>query len=85
MTASLLFKILVFILLGLILISLGSGLLFLVRDQGKTTRAITSLTVRIILSLSLFFLLIVGYLTGLIKPHGITPATSTTEKTTTKQ
>lgn len=81
MTASLLFKILVFILLGLILISLGSGLLFLVRDQGKTTRGITSLTVRIILSLSLFFLLIVGYLTGLIQPHGITPAA--TEKTTT--
>lgn len=85
MTASLLFKILIFVLLGLILISLGSGLLFLVRDQGKTSRAITSLTVRIILSLSLFFLLFVGYLTGLIRPHGITPTASTTSAASTTQ
>ena len=76
MTASLLFKIMIFILLGLILISLGSGLLFLVRDQGKTKRVISSLTVRIVLSISLFIMLIIGYVTGLIEPHGITPATS---------
>ena len=74
MTASLLFKIVIFLLLGLILISLGSGLLFLVRDQGKTTRVISSLTLRIVLSISLFIMLIVGYMTGLIKPHGVTPA-----------
>ena len=83
MTASLLFKIIIFILLILILISLGSGLLFLVRDQGKTQRVISSLTVRIILSISLFLMLIIGYFTGLIKPHGIAPAAS--EKTTDQQ
>ena len=80
MTASLLFKIAIFVLLLLILISLGSGLLFLVRDQGKTQRVISSLTLRIILSISLFIMLIIGYATGLIKPHGVTPAAP--EKTT---
>lgn len=74
MTAGLIFKIIIFILLGLILISLGSGLLFLVRDQGKTRRVISSLTVRIVLSICLFIMLIIGYATGLIKPHGVTPA-----------
>ena len=74
MTAALLFKIVIFILLGLILISLGSGLLFLVRDQGKTRRVISSLTVRIVLSISLFIMLLIGYATGLIKPHGVAPA-----------
>ena len=83
MTATLLFKIIIFILLALILISLGSGLLFLVRDQGKTQRVISSLTLRIILSITLFIMLIVGYVTGLIKPHGITPATP--EKTIDQQ
>lgn len=73
MSAGLLFKIIIFILLALILASLGSGLLFLVRDQGKTRRVITSLTLRIILSISLFIMLIIGYATGLIKPHGVSP------------
>jgi len=77
MTASLIFKIIIFLLLGLILISLGSGLLFLVRDQGKTTRVLSSLTLRIVLSISLFIMLIVGYATGLIKPHGVAPAPTT--------
>ena len=75
MSASLIFKLIIFILLALILISLGSGLLFLVRDQGKTQRVISSLTVRIVLSISLFIMLLIGYATGLIKPHDIAPTT----------
>lgn len=74
MSAALLFKIIIFFLLAMILVSLGSGLLFLVRDQGKTQRVISSLTVRIVLSISLFIMLIIGYATGLIKPHGVAPA-----------
>ena len=72
MTIHLLFKLLIYILLFLILVSLASSLLFLVRDGGKTLRVITSLTVRVVLSISLFVMLIIGYATGIIRPHGIT-------------
>ena len=81
MTLSLLFKILIFVLLALILISLGSGLLFLVRDQGRTRRVVSSLTVRIVLSVALFILLIIGYLTGILKPRGIAQDNPEAEET----
>lgn len=55
----------------LILISLGSGVVFLAKDAGKTNRVVTSLTVRVILSVTLFILLFVGYYLGDIQPHGI--------------
>ena len=32
-----------------------------------------SLTIRVVLSVSLFVLLFVGFATGLIKPHGLVP------------
>jgi hypothetical protein len=46
---------------------------FLAKDDGAVdrTRVVKALTVRIALSLALFVLLIVGYLTGLIRPHGL--------------
>lgn len=56
----------------LILISLGSGMFFLAKDGGNTNRVVTSLTVRIALSISLFVLLFAGYYFGDLKPHGIT-------------
>ena len=71
--ASLIFKIAILVLFLMILVSLGSGLFFLARDQGKTTRVVSSLSVRIGLSLALFALLIIGYFTGLITPHGLAP------------
>jgi signal transduction histidine kinase len=72
-TASLLFKVVVVILLLAILASLTGGLAFLVRDKGRTDRTVKSLTLRIVLSVLLFLLLIVGFATGLIAPHGVTP------------
>ena len=71
--ASLIFKIAVFLILFLILVSLGSGLFFLARDKGRSTRVVTSLSVRVGLSVALFLLLMIGYLTGLINPHGLAP------------
>lgn len=73
MSASLLFKALVVILLLAIFVSLTSGLAFLVRDKGQSERTVRSLTVRIVLSVLLFILLIIGFATGLIAPHGVTP------------
>ena len=64
-------KIIVIGLLFIIVGCLASGLIFLVRDQGHSNRTVKALTWRIALSLLAFALLMVGYYTGLIQPHGI--------------
>jgi hypothetical protein len=64
-------KMIVIVLLFTIVGCLASGLLFLVRDRGHSDRTVKALTWRIALSLLAFALLIVGYYTGLIQPHGI--------------
>jgi hypothetical protein len=52
-----------FILLAMlgILISLGAGLVFLVRDRGKTERTVISLSIRVALSVLLLALLALGF------------------------
>ena len=62
-------KIIVFIAMMIILISLATGLVFLVRDEGKTKRTVTSLTVRIGVSLALFLFLILAFSLDWIQPH----------------
>ena len=65
------FKSLIVLNLLLILLSLGAGVLFLAKDNGNNNRVVTSLTFRIVLSFTLFILLIVGYYTGEITPHAL--------------
>ena len=69
-----LMKSLVIILLLIIMISLGSALVYLVRDRGSTKRTLNALTLRIGLSIVVFILLMIGFATGLITPHGVVPA-----------
>ncbi len=57
----------------LILLSLGSGMFFLAKDDSNSNRVVTSLTVRIMLSISLFILLFLSYYFGDLEPHGINP------------
>ncbi len=52
---------LIVIVMACILVSLASGLVFLVRDQGKTKRTVVSLTVRVALSVLLLALLAYGF------------------------
>jgi uncharacterized transporter YbjL len=59
-------RILVFILIGLILVSLGSALFYLIRDQGKSTNMVKMLAIRVGLSIALFLILIIGYKLGFI-------------------
>lgn len=54
-----------------ILIALGSGLVFLIRDSGKSHRTVRALTWRIGLSVLLIVLLVLGYLTGIVQPHDL--------------
>jgi hypothetical protein len=62
-------RIVVLILLFAIVASLFSGLYFVYKDKGTTNRAVISLTIRIALSLLVFFLLIGSYYFGWI-PQG---------------
>ena len=64
-----LFKLLVIAILMLILLSLFSGLVFLVKDNGGGTRTVKALTLRIALSVGLFAMLLLGMSAGLITPH----------------
>ena len=73
MSAAIIFKIVIFVLLGAILISLSSGLIFYVKDKGESNRMVKSLTLRISLSIALFILLFIGIKFDLIQPHGVMP------------
>lgn len=64
-------KILVIAVFIAILASLGSALVFLIKDRGGSTRTAKALTVRIGISIGLFALLFVFWWLGLISPHGI--------------
>ncbi|WP_028387945.1 twin transmembrane helix small protein [Legionella fairfieldensis] len=55
----------------IILIALGSGLVFLVRDGGHSKRTVKALTWRIGLSLILFLFLFLAFSAGWIKPHAL--------------
>ncbi len=60
------------ILLGIV-ISLGTAMIFLIRDRGSSTRMVKALTLRIGVSIALFILLFVMYALGFITPHGVMP------------
>ena len=64
-------KILVAIAFVLIIGSLASALVFLMRDKGRTNRTVTALAVRVGLSITLFVLILVAYKLGYIEPTGI--------------
>jgi hypothetical protein len=64
-------RIIVIAMLILILASLASALVFLLRDRGGSTRTVKALSVRIGLSLALFLLLMAGFYFGIIPPGGI--------------
>lgn len=63
----------VIVILLVIVASLFSGLFYMLKDRGQSTRALKALTIRIALSLLLFALLMIGYWTGLLHPHGLIP------------
>ncbi len=64
-------KILVAVAFVLILASLGSALVFLMRDKGRSNRTVQALALRVGFSVMLFLLLLVAYRFGWIQPTGI--------------
>ena len=66
-----LIKILIVLFLIVIVYNLFAGLFFMMTDKGKTNRTVRALTWRIGLSVFLILLVILGILTGVIKPHDL--------------
>jgi hypothetical protein len=64
-------KIAILILLLLIVISLFTALFTLVKDKGQTNRTVNALTVRVLLSLVLIVVVVIGTKMGYLKqnPH----------------
>lgn len=64
-------KLIILFTMLMILIALGSALVSLVRDEGKTKRSVKALTWRIALSLTLFLFLLLAFSLNWIQPHAI--------------
>ncbi|MBA2411346.1 MAG: twin transmembrane helix small protein [Pseudomonadota bacterium] len=52
-----------------ILLSLGSALVYLIRDKGRTNRTVNALTVRVGISVALFLFILFSYWMGWIEPR----------------
>ena len=63
--------IVVIIAFALILGSLFSGLYFVMKDKGKSNRAVNALSLRIGFSILLFLFILLSYRMGWIHPTGI--------------
>lgn len=57
-------KITLIVLLVLVLISLFAGLYFMYADKGNSRRTVVALTIRVALSVTIFVIVITGYLMG---------------------
>jgi len=64
-------KIVILVLLFAVVVSLFSGLYFVYKDKGQTNRAVISLTIRIVLSVLVFVILIGSYYFGWIPQSGL--------------
>ena len=60
-------KFIVILLLGFIIVSLFSGLFFLVKDKGQTKRTVNALTLRIALSIVAIVVIMVAAALGVIE------------------
>ena len=64
-----LYKTIIIILLIIVILSLTSGLHFLMKDVDQSKKMVTSLTIRVTLSIILFLMIIIGFKLGLIQPN----------------
>ena len=65
------YKSIVIILLIVVILSLTSGLHFLMKDVDQSKKMVTSLTIRVTLSIILFLMIIIDFKLGLIQPNHI--------------
>lgn len=66
-------KIVIIILLIAIVATLLTSMIFLVRDPSSRRRTLTSLKIRVTLSVTLLVFVLLSYFMGWIHPHGVLP------------
>jgi len=64
-------KLLIVVCLIGIVLSLGTGLFHLVSGKRSSSGTVRALTVRVVLSVVLFLLLLLAWSQGMIQPHGV--------------
>ena len=69
-------KIIIVVLLGLVVLSLGAGMFSLIKGGGNSNRTVKFLTIRIALSIITFLFIALAFYMGWIQPHGVLPPTS---------
>ena len=69
-------KIIIAVLLGLIVLSLGASMLSLVKGRSDSNTTVKFLTIRIVLSIITFVFIAFSFYMGWIQPHGILPPAS---------
>ncbi|MGQ0800231.1 MAG: twin transmembrane helix small protein [Pseudomarimonas sp.] len=57
--------------LSVIVYNLGAGLYYMIADGGGSDRMVKALTRRIVLSVALIALVLLGIATGVVQPHGV--------------
>jgi len=62
-------RIIIALALAGIVLSLGSALVYLIRDKGKTNRTVNALTMRVGISVALFLFILFSYWMGWITPR----------------
>lgn len=68
-----LIKLIILSLLAIVVVSLASAGVYLIRDTDGSRRVAKALTLRIALSLLVFILMMLAFAVGLITPHGVMP------------
>ena len=66
-------KVIIVVLLLLIVLSLGAGMVTLIKDRNDSNRTVKFLTLRIALSVVAFLFIAFSFYMGWIQPHGILP------------
>jgi hypothetical protein len=64
-------KIIIVVLLGLIVLSLGASMFSMIKDRENSNRTVSLLTIRIALSIVTFIFIAISFYMGWIQPHGV--------------
>ncbi len=71
MSFAALYKAVLVIVFLIVIFELGQALYFMMTDRSGSSRTVWALTRRVIFSVVLFALIVIGIVTGVLHPHGV--------------